>query len=145
MAKTEQYTAQQMIDALTATRGMKTLAAKRLGCAYNTVVRYIEKYATVKQAYAEAHEGLGDAVETTLISQALGERDKNGEGYVRDPNITALIFLAKTRFKERGYVERGELSGPGGGPIKTQEVILTDAERVKRIAYLTATGDIESD
>jgi hypothetical protein len=120
----EQYTAAQMIEALKATRGMKTLAAKRLGCAYNTVVRYIDKYPTVKQAQHEAHEGLGDAVETTLISQALGKQAKDGE-YTRAPNITALIFLAKTRFKDRGYVERSEHTGKDGEAI-TVKVVYDD-------------------
>ena len=106
----EKYTAQQMIDALKETRGMITLAAKRLGCAPNTVRRYVEKYVTVAEAKHEAHENLGDQVELTLVSEALGERDKSGR-YVRTPNTAALIFLAKTKFKDRGYVERQEYAG----------------------------------
>lgn len=103
----DKYTAEQVAAALTETRGMKTLAARKLGCSYNTVQRYIDTYPTVKQALDEAHESLGDNVELTLVNEALGQRDKTGR-VVRDPNITALIFLAKTKFKQRGYVERQE-------------------------------------
>jgi len=104
---TEKYTAQDMIDALAETRGMVTLAAKRIGCAPTTVRRYIREYVTVAEAKQEAHENLGDQVELTLVSMALGERSQTGK-FIREPNIAALIFLAKTKFKERGFVERQE-------------------------------------
>lgn len=103
----EKFTAEQVADALIETRGMKTLAAKRLGCSYNTVQRYIDKYATVKDALRQSHAGLGDQVELTLANMALGKTKRDGS-YEREPNITALIFLAKTKFKERGYIERTE-------------------------------------
>lgn len=86
---------------------MVTLAAKRIGCAPNTVRRYIREYVTVAEAKQEAHENLGDQVELTLVSMALGERSQTGK-FIREPNIAALIFLAKTKFKERGFVERQE-------------------------------------
>lgn len=94
MAGKEQYTAQQMIDALLATRGMTTLAAKRLGCSWNTVNRYIEKYPTVKAAQIEAQEQSGDMVELKLL-----ERVQAGD-------TTAIIFALKTRYRDRGYNER---------------------------------------
>lgn len=111
--KPEQFTAQQMIDALIATRGMKTVAAKRLGCAYNTVVRYINKYPTVKAALDETKEELGDSIESTLLAEALGQKKIDPatgrplKEWEREPNITALIFLAKTHpsMRERGYGE----------------------------------------
>jgi hypothetical protein len=99
------YTAQQMIDALVATKGMKTLAAVRLGCAYNTVQSYIEKYPTVREAYETAHSKMGDAVELKLYDKAM-----NGD-------TTAMIFMLKTKFRERGYSERFEMTGKGGGAI----------------------------
>jgi transposase-like protein len=113
----EKYTPQQMIDALIETNGMITLAARRLGCSSNTVRRYIRQYATVAAAQREAQERLGDQVELTLISMALGERDKTTGQYIREPNIAALIFLAKTKFKHRGFVERQEVTGAQGGEI----------------------------
>lgn len=113
----EKFTAEQVADALTETRGMKTLAAKRLGCSYNTVQRYIDKYATVRDALEKAHESLGDQVELALFDEAVNKR-----------NTAALIFLAKTKFKARGYVERMETTGKDGGPIQLDVSKLSDDE-----------------
>lgn len=111
----EKFTAEQVADALTETRGMKTLAAKRLGCAYNTIQRYIDKYASVRDALDRAHESLGDQVELALFDEAVNKR-----------NTAALIFLAKTKFKARGYVERSEVTGAAGGAIRVEIAPLPD-------------------
>lgn len=127
MAGKDQYTAQQMIDALTKAKGMKTVAARLLGCDYKTVVRYIENYATVKQALDDSKESLGDSIETTLLAEALGIRDDNGK-WTREPNITALIFLAKTHpvMRERGYAERREVTGKDGAPMQHKVTLLSE-------------------
>lgn len=124
----DKFTAQDMIDALTATHGMITLAAKRLGCAPNTVRRYIDKYPTVAEAKQDAHEALGDQVELTLVNMALGKPSPDGMGWIVEPNIASLIFLAKTQFKERGYSERHEVTGKDGGSIEHQHehTVLSD-------------------
>lgn len=120
----EKYTAEQMIDALVATKGMITLAARQLGCAPNTVRRYIREYVTVREAQFEATEQMGDAVELALYDEAINKR-----------NTAALIFLAKTKFKARGYVERQEVSGKDGGAIEVSDG-LSDADRMARIAAI---------
>lgn len=83
-----------MIDALMATKGMKTLAARKLGCSYVTVQRYIEKYPTVRAAFEEAQEQSGDMVELKLLEQ------------IQKGDTTAIIFALKTRYRSRGYNER---------------------------------------
>lgn len=95
--KGERYTAQQMIDAIRATRGMLTLAAKRLGCAPDTVYRYVREYATVAQALRDERASVTDMAELALY-KAIQE----GEGW-------AVCFYLKTQGKERGYVERQEI------------------------------------
>lgn len=91
----KKYTAEEMIAALEATKGMVSLAARKLGCSLNTVQSYIEQFPTVKAAKQAEHEKLGDQVELTLYDEAIQKR-----------NTAALIFLAKTQFKERGFVEQ---------------------------------------
>ena len=98
MAK-DKYTAEQMITALRETKGMLTLAARKLGCSNTTVMRYINEYPTVKAARDEEREKMGDAVELALYDEAVNKR-----------NTAALIFMAKTLFKDRGYVERQEVN-----------------------------------
>src|SRR5688572_8703617 len=102
----EKYTAEQMIKALQATKGMITLAARHLGCSHVTVLRYIEQYPTVKAARDQERDKMGDAVELALYDEAVNKR-----------NTAALIFMAKTLFKDRGYVERQEHTGKDGGAI----------------------------
>lgn len=97
MSKPNQYTAAQMIDALTATRGMITFAARKLGCAPNTIRRYIKEYPTVEAALNELREQEGDAIELALYDEGVNKR-----------NSAVLMFLAKTKHKGRGYVERTE-------------------------------------
>jgi|OM-RGC.v1.025420069 hypothetical protein len=108
MANKEQYTAEQMITAIREANGMLTVAARRVGCTYNTIRRYVDNYPTVKQALDDTKQNLGDRIESTLLSQALGIRDSNTGEYTQEPNVTALIFLVKTHpvMRARGYTER---------------------------------------
>ncbi len=110
------YTKEQMIKALRETRGQITIAAKRLGCDYRTMRKFVEAHPDVKQVIDEELEAMGDNVELTLYNMAMGSMDKQGR-YTREPNIPALIFLAKTKFKDRGYSERNEVTGANGGDM----------------------------
>jgi hypothetical protein len=95
----DQYTADQMITALQKTKGMKTLAAQELGCAYNTVQRYIENYSSVRAAYELEREKRGDSLELTALNKALSG------------DTALLIFMLKTQFHERGFTERLRIEG----------------------------------
>jgi len=95
----EKYTAQQMIDAIQDAKGILAAAARKIGCSRTTVHRYVNNYATVKDAYEEANETNIDFVESKLMEQ------------VNSGNITAIIFFLKTKAKHRGYVERQEVVG----------------------------------
>ena len=94
------YTKSQMADALRETKGQITLAARRVGCAYNTMRAYIDKYPELADIQEEELEKMGDAVELALYDEAVNKR-----------TTAALIFLAKTKFKNRGYTERHEHVG----------------------------------
>lgn len=114
----EKFTAEQMINAIKTTRGMITYTADYLGCSYNTVRRYIGKYTTVKEAFEDAKDRIADNVENTLYDVAVGKRRKDGT-FETEPNVSALIFLAKTHpaMRSRGYAERTEVTGADGGAI----------------------------
>lgn len=118
----EKFTAQQVIDAIKATRGMITYTAKYLDCAPNTVRNYIKKYKTVAEAMDESKEYLADNIETTLYDIAVGKRDKQTGEFTTDPNVTALIFLAKTHpaLRKRGYAERTEIANADDKPFEVK-------------------------
>jgi hypothetical protein len=112
----EAFTPDQIIEALRAEHGFVAAAARRLGCAENTIRRYINNYPEVAEVHTEAFETAGDNVEYALYDEAVNQR-----------NTAALIFLAKTRFRNRGYTERQELTGANGGPVAITVHIVDEA------------------
>ncbi len=110
MGNRNKYTAEQMIDALRKTRGMKGPAAKILNCTYNTVSSYADRYPTVAAVIAEEREMMTDVAELALARAIQG-----GEAW-------AVCFYLKTIGKERGYVERQEVTGKNGGAVTLKVV-----------------------
>lgn len=102
MANGNGYTAAQVIEAINNSRGFVSTIAKNLGCSRMHVYRLIEKYPTAKEALVNEREGVKDFVEGKLIQQ------------VDAGNITAIIFYLKTQAKDRGYIERQEITGADG-------------------------------
>jgi hypothetical protein len=41
---------------------------------------------------------------------------------IKAGNVTAIIFYLKTQAKDRGYVERQELTGADGGKLQVEYV-----------------------
>ena len=99
--KGEKYTAAQVIAAVRETKGMLTIAAKRLGCDPVTIYRYVREYPTVAAAVKEQRESVTDMAELALY-KAIQE----GEGW-------AVCFYLKTQGKGRGYIERQEIEHSG--------------------------------
>lgn len=96
---------QQIIDALKEVNGMVYLAARKLGCAPNTIYNRMTKSATIKQACEDSRGELIDISEQKLRQAVL-----NGEPW-------AVAMVLKTLGKQRGYVERQELTGADGDPL----------------------------
>ena len=104
MAKTQQYTAAQIADALTEANGFVSVAARNLGCSDSTVRNYIERYAICKQTVIDSREKMIDIAEGKLYQNImLGDN-------------TAIIFFLKTQAKHRGYIEKSvtEVTGKDG-------------------------------
>ena len=91
------YTVAQMCDALTQTRGMVYLAAKRLGCNVNTVLRYCERYPTV------------EAVKQAARGEILDECELRLWRAIQRDEAWAITFYLKTVGRSRGYGERLDL------------------------------------
>jgi hypothetical protein len=106
----------QIEKALQATGGFMSLAAQRLGCSYKTVWRRVQGSAKLQAALTEICDKKLDVAEAALM-KAIG----SGEAW-------AVCFYLKCKGKQRGYVERQELTGKDGGPIISQEVDVPDAE-----------------
>jgi hypothetical protein len=104
----EKYTPKEMIDALTAAKGMVYVAARKLECSAQTVYTYAEKYPAVKEAMKQERGLMVDIAEIALYKAV-----QNGEPW-------AVSLTLKTIGKDRGYTERQEITGADGGPLNVR-------------------------
>ena len=110
MADKNHYTAEQFIRAIPGTGGIITAIAKKVGCDWYTAKKYITEYATIKRAYDAEKETVKDVVESSLITKA-----KDGESW-------AVKYYLSTQAKDRGYVERQEITGKDGDDVRVKIV-----------------------
>jgi hypothetical protein len=100
------YTQEQMIKALEESKGLIAPAARALGCSRDTIRSYLEEYTAVARAKLDQQEAVKDMAENALYAAIL-----RGEAW-------AICFYLKCMAKDRGYVERAELTGGNGAPVK---------------------------
>ena len=101
MANKDQFTSREFIDAIPGTGGIVTKIAEKVGCTWHTARKYIDNYATIKQAYQDECERVLDLAESALIKS------------VADQEAWAVKYMLSTKGKHRGYVERQELQHNG--------------------------------
>lgn len=108
-----------IIQALKETHGMVSLAAERVGCAPKTIYARIKSVAAVREVLDTERSKMVDIAEMKLYSAIM-----TGESW-------AIALVLKTIGKDRGYVERQELTGADGGPVKTEGrvIVLPDNHR----------------
>jgi predicted transcriptional regulator len=94
-----------LVDAIVKYDGNISAIARAFGVTRSTIYSHIEKRPELKKLIQDEREAMLDDAESELYKQA-----KRG-------NITALIFMLKTRGRERGYVERQEHTGADGKDI----------------------------
>lgn len=107
-----------MIEALEKSLGVVTTACKNVGIARQTHYEWYRE----DQEYKIIVDSIGDIALDFAESQ-LHKQIQNGE-------VTSTIFYLKTKGKKRGYIERSELSGPEGGPVR---IIQTELEIPKGV------------
>lgn len=104
----QRYTAEEVVEAIRATRGRVHSVARRLGCDARTIYNYAERYASVRDEL-DMQRGLrGDTAEFKL-----DEAIDRGEAW-------AVKYYLSTQCKDRGYVERQEITGQDGVPFKVK-------------------------
>lgn len=102
----------KIIRALKDSRGLVTVAARKLGISRMQIYRRMESNAEVREAIEEARDFTTDTAEAALFKAIAA-----GEAW-------AVCFYLKCQAKNRGYVERQEheISGKDGGAL---EVVVT--------------------
>jgi len=129
---------QHVEDALRQAGGILSTAAKILETAYGsctprTVRNYVKRHPRLAEVIEETVELNLDTAESQLMS------------LIANGNLGAVIFYLKTKGKARGYVERVEATGSGGGPIKIDIETVRNArqrnlELVEEVARRLASG-----
>lgn len=105
MTRVNGHTADEVIEAIRASHGILSAAARRLGITRQTVHKYVERYPTIKAATEEEREKFLDMAEAGLAK------------HVHNGSLPAIMFALKTVGRNRGYVERQELAGVPDAPI----------------------------
>jgi hypothetical protein len=100
-----EVTIEQALKAVKGSKGFITNVAKRLKCSRPTVYKLLEQYPELKSAISDERESQKDHVEIQLFKQ------------IDQGNIAAIIFYLKTQAKDRGYIERQELTGADGADL----------------------------
>jgi len=115
--------------------GNLTEVARALSVSRTTVYEWIEKDKRFKEIHKESKEALLDFTEsqTKILIQGIPKlevdpADPEGKkmkrvGWKERPDTTLIIWVQKTLGKERGYVERSELTGKDGKPLVPEKKI----------------------
>lgn len=105
MGRRTKYKATDFIDAIPGSGGIISTIAKRVGCDWTTARSIIDATPTLKAAYDNECEAVLDLAESILIKSI-----KEGD------SADAKWYLTR-KGRNRGYVERQEVTGANGGPI----------------------------
>jgi hypothetical protein len=92
MAGKQRYSAAQVAKALQDNRGLHAIAAQRLGCSRQTILNYMTRYESVREACADARAFMVDLAESRLFDALMAQE------------AWAITFTLRTLGKERGYV-----------------------------------------
>ena len=108
MAKTNKigHTKKALLEALEKTLGIVTTACKIVGISRQTFYSYLKEDKDFAKAVKEIDNVVLDFAESQLHKQ------------IKDNNTSSTIFYLKTKGKNRGYVERQEITGKEGEPIQ---------------------------
>lgn len=93
----QQFTVEEVAEALRESRGFVSATARRLACDPLTVYNYMERYPELVEIRKEAKEA-----EKDLAEMMLGKM-------IREGQFPATCFFLKTQAKDRGYIERSEV------------------------------------
>ena len=104
-----------VIAAIRASFGIKSTIAKNLGVDRNTIDRYLKRWAEARQVYQEEVDGVGDKMESIIIIDAI-----------RNQSVETAKWYARFKLKDRGYVERQEVTGADGNEV-TIKVVYADS------------------
>ena len=109
-SRKERVPTERIIECLRETNGLVSLAAKRVPCSISTINTRRKRVQAVEQVIQECRGELVDLGELALRKAVLA-----GEPW-------AVGLVLKTLGKDRGYVERQEITGRDGNELTIRYV-----------------------
>lgn len=98
-------TEKKMCQAIEKGKGFVSSIAKALEISRASFYNYLEEMPKAQQTLKDVREARHDFVESKMME------------LIQEKNPTMIIFYLKTQAKDRGYVERSEITGKDGGAI----------------------------
>lgn len=104
------HTIDEISEALRKNHGLLAPTAESLHVTRQAIFLRLKKSAALQAVAEESRETVKDAAESALF-KAITEGD-----------AWAVQFALRTIGRDRGYADKHEVSGPGGGPIPIRTV-----------------------
>jgi hypothetical protein len=104
---------EQIIRAVEGSGGIRATIARKLSVHRHTVDNYLSRFPTVREAYDQEVAAVGDDAESVIIDAIRIEKD-----------IDTAKWYARMKLRDRGYVERNEVTGKDGADIVIREVVV---------------------
>ena len=108
------YSEESVIEALKSSRGIVSAAARRLGMTHRQLTRRVKDSEKLKEVRDDARAEFCDLAESKLVE------------LVEAGNVPSVLFALKCLAKDRGYVERAEVTGRDGKDLG--EVVIPKRE-----------------
>jgi|TARA_R100001230_G_C5589193_1_gene105884 transposase-like protein len=102
MARNRVYSDDDIIKALKEGRGIVSAAARRVGMTRRQLSRRLKESEVLKEVRDDARAEFCDLAESKLVEN------------VESGNVPSVLFALKCLGKDRGYVERAEVTGKDG-------------------------------
>jgi len=106
MGRLAGYTQKQILKAVKDSGGIISTIADRLKCDWHTAEKYVNKFDSTRQAYADENEVFLDSAVSVLKTK------------IEEQDLQAAKWLLATKGKHRGFTERQEITGADGVPIE---------------------------
>lgn len=131
------FSVETIAEALANNNGIKKYAAEQLGCTYQTLQGYIDRYPRVWNAYLEAREKMLDVAEHNFFK--IVERPKHPS------HFAALRFFLETVGRGRGYNSRIEFDMRAGehtigGELDLDKLTLEQAKQFRDLLQLATVS-----
>ncbi len=123
------FKAEQMAEVLRETKGLVSVAARKIGCQPGTVRAYIKRYPTVALVVKDSRESITDLAETRLWAAI-----DRGEPW-------AVQFWLRTQARERGYSDRYDLATF----LRERAIELAEERGGDKVVYLHAADRIAAE